>query len=208
MIEKSITQTQNAKGNLPKEISEWLNTFAQNAQVNWKKVLKNMVGNKKIGKRLTIMRRSRRFPDRLDIKGNVKDRKFNLVCFVDISGSMSDEQILTGLNEIHHICKQNHTSMKLIQIDTEVHKIQEFDAGTKLFERSGNGGTVMESGIKFLFENKIPHDGIIFISDMYIEDVKDWEKQPGCRVIWLSTTGTIPYWNGFKKHLVLPLEVK
>ena len=36
----------------------------------------------------------------------------------------------------------------------------------------------MEAGIKYLMEERIPHDGIVFISDMGIEDVREWDKQP------------------------------
>jgi predicted metal-dependent peptidase len=153
------------------------------------------------------MRRSRRFPHRADIKGVAKDRSFDLVVLVDISGSMSTEEILVGLNEIHEICKLTKTTMKLIQIDTKVHKVEEFSAKTKLFERSGCGGTVMEAGIDYLVDNKVPYDALVYISDMWIEDVREWKVQPHGRTLWLSTSDQIPEWNGWNKHTVIPLQV-
>jgi len=208
MIDKSIQETTKQRGNLPADIQEYTNMFSRKSQIDWKNVLKSITGNKKVGKRPTIMRRSRRFPNRPDIKGHIKDRTFELVVFVDISGSMDNNSIITGLNEVHHICKMNNSTMKLIQIDVKVHKIQDFDESTKIFERTGCGGTIMESGIEYLLKNKIVYDACLFISDMYIEDVRKWKKQPKGRVMWLSTTGNIPEWNGYKNHKVYPIEVK
>jgi len=207
LIEKAIENTIKERGTLPQNIEHMMNMFKRKAQINWKKVLKNMVGQKKVGKRPTIMKRSRRFQNRPDIKGYTKDRMFELVVIVDISGSMSDNEIMTGLNEISSICKTFNTTMKLIQVDTKVHKVQEFTAKTKLFDRNGAGGTVMEAGIKYLENSKIPYDGIVFISDMYIEDVRQWDKQPKSKVLWLATSDVVPEWNGFKKHKVYPLKV-
>ena len=207
MINKSVENTQKDKGDIPQNLSDMLSMFNKKAQVNWKKVVKNLTGSKKVGKRLTVMRPSRRFPNRKEIKGVTKDRKFTIVVCVDISGSQSTNEILTGLNEIHSICKLTHTTMKLIQIDAAVHSIEEFSEKTKLFERKGCGGTIMEAGVQYIFKNKIEHDLIIYISDMEIENIREWDKQPKCRTIWLSTTGIIPEWNGWNGHMVLPIKV-
>ncbi len=209
MIDQSIQETQEQRGSLPENIQDMINLFSRKSQVNWKKVLKNMVGKKKIGKRLTIMRKSRRFPKREDVKGVAKDRKFNLIVLVDVSGSMSTAEINQGLSEIHTICKQNNTSMKLIQIDTEVKAVEEFTAKTKIFKRLGRGGTIMEAGITYILENNIQCDGIVFITDGYIENVSEWKKQPKCRVMWLCTTPGVEI-SGIKnlqKHSQFDLKV-
>ncbi|MCK5536993.1 MAG: hypothetical protein KAI79_09210, partial [Bacteroidales bacterium] len=90
-----------------------------------------------------------------------------------------------------------------------VHKIEDFSEKTKLFERAGCGGTVMEAGVQYLFEKKIHHDGIIYITDGYIEDVSQWDKQPKCRVMWLNTTEgvKIPGVDSLAKHKQYNLKV-
>jgi len=208
MIDQSISETQKERGNLPADIDKMIDMFSRKAQVNWKKVLKNILGNKKIGTRRTIMKPSRRFPKRADIKGNTKDRKFNLIVFTDVSGSMGTPDIITGLNEIHEICKITKTSMKLIQIDTEVHKIETFTEKTKLFNRSGIGGTYMGAGFEYIYENKIQYDALIFISDMYIEDIREWKHKPNKRTMWLGVGNfEMPEWNGWNKNSVFRLKV-
>ena len=58
-----------------------------------------------------------------------------------------------------------------------------------------------------MHENNIEHDALIYISDLYIEDVKEWPKQPTCRTMWLSTQGAkTPDWDGWRGHRVYPLN--
>ena len=210
MIEQSINQTQKSRGKLPQDISDMLSLFTRKSQVDWKKVLKSIVGNKKVGKRATIMRKPRRFNNRPDLKGTTKDRMFTLVVGVDISGSMSTDEIMTGLQEIHHICKLTKTKMKLIQIDTEVHAIQDFDEKTKLFERRGCGGTIMEECPKYILNNKLECDALVMISDCYIEDISkaDYWLKFRKRVIWLATQDVVPPGiESMKMHKCLPLKI-
>lgn len=209
LIEKAIENTLKERGTLPQNIEHMMNMFKRKAQIDWKKVLKNMVGQKKVGKRPTIMKRSRRFQNRPDIKGYTKDRMFELVVIVDISGSMSDKEIMTGLNEISAICKVFNTTIKLIQVDSVVHKIETFTAKTRIFDRNGCGGTIMETGVKYIMDENIPYDGIVFISDGYIEDVAAWNKQPKSRVLWLCTSENheIPGVNKLPKHSQYLLKI-
>jgi len=208
MIESAITETQKQRGNLPSNISDMLDLFTNKHVIDWKTVLRRIVGKKKIGYQRTIMRPNRRQPDNPIIKGKKKKKTFTIVVGVDISGSMSNEEILKGLNEISYICKSNNTKMNIIQIDTEVHKIQEFTKNTKLFERTGNGGTIMNVCPAYITENKIECDALVMISDMYIEEVNEdpiWGKFRK-KVIWLSTSDYIPKWNGWNKHQILNLK--
>jgi len=194
MIEQSIQETEKSKGNIPQEISDMLSMFTREVQVDWRRVLKNITGNKRANKRSTIMKKPRRFKNRPDLKGTTKDRTFTLVVGVDVSGSMSNKEILNGLNEIHHICKSNNTKMEMVQIDTEIHKIETFSRNTKLFERTGAGGTYMGDCVKYLKENRIEHDALVMISDCYIEDLStddNWLNYSK-RVIWLSTEDITP----------------
>lgn len=186
LIEKAMEK---AIGRLPHNISELLNMFNNKPQVNWRKALKKMVGNKKANKRSTIKRNDRRFPTRDDLRGKTKDSTFELVCLLDVSGSMSDNEILVPLQEIREICKMTNTNMKVIQVDTNVKTITDFDKNTKSFTRSGAGGTYMYDGIRYLYENKIKHDGIVFISDLYIESIEAcWEIRPRVPIFWLTAT--------------------
>jgi predicted metal-dependent peptidase len=154
------------------------------------------------------MKRARRFPNRPDIKGVKKDRVFDLVVGVDVSWSMSTHEIMQGLNEIHAICKLTGTSMKLIQIDTKIHNVQDFSEKTVIFERTAAGGTYMGDIIPYIIDNRISCDALIMISDMCIEDVPNdanWQSFKK-KVLWLSTD-IIPTWDGWNKHKIFPLKL-
>ena len=208
MIEKSINETVKAKGNLPQNIDHYIGLFTRRSQVSWKKVLRNIVGNKKVNSRRTIMRADRRFPKREDLRGRTKDRMFDLTVIVDVSGSMSDNEIMTGLNEIHNICKMTKTTMKLIQVDTVVHKVEEFSEKTKIFTRSGAGGTIMEPAIDYIREHKIPTDACILITDGWIEDVSRWSNPPKYKMMFLTTDGNIPGIESSNRYKQFKLSVE
>ncbi len=209
MIEKSINETQKSRGNLPGDIEDMLNMFTRTIQVNWRQVLRKIQGNKKVNSRRTIMRSDRRFPKREDLRGKTKDRMFTTVVGVDVSGSMSTEEILLGLNEIHAICKMTNSDMKLIQIDTRISGITDFDKNTKIFNRTAGGGTYMGACPDYIMENRLECDVLVMISDMYIEEVpKDdiWNKFKK-KVIWLNTSDAKPDWHGWRKHSIYPIDL-
>jgi len=214
MIQSSIEETVKAQGNLPQEIEDIMNMFKRKAQIDWKKVLRNMVGKKKVGKRPTIMRKSRRFQNRPDIKGNTKDRKFNLVCLVDISGSMNNKEVLQGLNEVSSICKTFNISMKLVQVDTMVHKVEDFNKYTKMFERNGCGGTHIIDGALYVKKEKIECDGCVVITDGYIESLNEWEtartskKIPNVPYMFLLTSDKTSLDGNLHKSKEYPLKVE
>jgi len=189
MIEKSISKS---RGNVPNDIADMLALFTRPSQVSWKKVLKNITSNKKANSRRTIMRQDRRFPNREDLKGKTKDRTFDLAVIVDVSGSMSDKEIMIGLNEIHAICKMTNTSLKMVQVDTQPRDVEEFSKKTKLFKRKASGGTYLYPAIEKLREQRVQFDALVFITDGGIEDVSRWEKPPHGRVIFLTTDCKIP----------------
>lgn len=189
MIEKSIEKS---RGNLPAEWETFLEIFKSPVQVSWRRALKNITSNKKANTRRTVMRSDRRFPAREDLKGRTKDRTFDLVVIVDVSGSMSDNEILTGLNEIKEICRMNNTTLKMIQVDTQVHSIEEFKRNSTKFKRNAQGGTYIYPAISYIREKKIKYDAIIIITDGGIEDVSKWEVPVKERVIFLNTASKIP----------------
>ena len=189
MIDKSIEKS---RGNTPSDLEHFMKLWERKAQISWKKVLRNIASNKKANKVVTIMRKSRRFPNRPEIRGHKKDRVFDIVVILDVSGSMSDEEIITGLNEIREVAKLTSSTVKILQVDTQVHAVDDFEP--KKFTRSAGGGTEMLPGFRFIKEEKIPHDAIILITDGWIEDISYWTKEgvaPKCPLMILSTDAKI-----------------
>jgi len=170
--------------------------------ISWKKILKKYISSKKGSKINTIKRRDRRLPNRIDVKGKKTHYDVpEVVVGIDVSGSMSNEEIYKGLTEVNEICKVTRSNLKLVQIDTEIKGLEDFNENQKNFTRKGCGGTYMGVLPEYLIENKVKCDVLVMISDMFIEDIqtdKNWNKfkKP---VVWLNTSGTdVSYGRGHR----------
>ena len=193
MIEKSVAQTQKSRGDIPSEISHYLDLFSRKAELNWKKVLRGIIGNKKVNSRKTIMRRDRRNPTYEHIKGRTKDRMFDLLLIGDESGSHSDTALITSVNEVLHACKVTKTPLWYIPVDTQAHEPRLLTQKIKQFKRVSCGGTYLSAAIKTAKDYKISFNAIVVLTDGELcdSDVAEFEKL-NLPVIWLiESTGCI-----------------
>jgi predicted metal-dependent peptidase len=186
MIEKSQAETIKSKGKVPSECSEWLEMFTRKSEVNWKKVLRGIVGNKRVGKRSTIMRQDRRFPKREDLRGKTKDRLFSLLVVADVSGSMTDEGVIGTLAEVQHICDITKTAVDLIQVDSEAFPPEKLSKNTKLIERKGFGGTMLHPALDMANKHNVKYDAVVVLTDggIWAEDIERF-LELNKKVIWL-----------------------
>jgi predicted metal-dependent peptidase len=194
MLEKA---SEKSRGNEPSDYADMISLYTKKAVVDWRKELRRIVGNKKANKRRTIMRPDRRFPNREEIKGITKDRIFDLIVVMDVSGSMQDKMLADGLNEIKEICKLTNSNLKVIQVDTDIHEVTEVTKTTTKFNRSAHGGTRIYPAIEYIRDNKIDHNAIVIISDMWIESSTEWKIPPKVPCFFLNTSGKD--WDGFSK---------
>jgi predicted metal-dependent peptidase len=186
MIERAQEDTIKNKGNVPSQCSDWLEMVSRKSELDWKKVLRGITGNKRVGKRSTIMRTDRRFPHREDLRGKTRDRIFNLLVIADVSGSMSDTAVLTTLSEVRHVCDLTRTDVDLIQIDTEAYPPEKLGKKTKLIERKGNGGTFLSPALEMAKKHKLEFNAVVVLTDggLYSNELQHFEKL-GKKVIWL-----------------------
>lgn len=203
MIDNAMQKTIKSKGNLPSDISDIIELHTYTPKVSWKRETRRILGNRKTNVRSTIKRRPRRFPDRYDLNGKTKDRTFDVCVVLDVSGSMSTDEIMQGLNELHKLCELTNSDLTLIQVDTQIHAIEKFTKKTKIFTRTGSGGTVMEPAMTYIKENRIPSDLVVLITDGYIEDISNWKYPPKRLIALLTDDTTIPgieyYGNAYKQ---------
>jgi len=200
MICRAQSETIKNAGDVPNECSEWLELHSNKPQVNWKKVLRNIVGNKKVAKRSTINRRDRRFPHREDLRGKTKNRIYTLLAIVDVSGSMSSKAIQQTLNEVRNICNCTNTDIDIIQVDTYAHPPEKLTKTTKCLTRKGNGGTVLSEALNTAQKYHIDYQAIVVLTDGYLfnDDIAQFRNIKK-RVIWLiESDGTVP--NGLSEN--------
>jgi len=167
------TATNKSRGMSPSECDEALQLLKMKEQINWKKELRRIVGNRKANSRLTIKKNDRRFPHRRDLRGKTKDHTIDVCVVLDVSGSMSDEEIIYGLTEIKAIAEKAGAGVTIIQVDTEPKVVEDFDPKAKTFNRRGYGGTYMSKSFEMIVTDKIPCNVVINITDGYIESTLD-----------------------------------
>jgi predicted metal-dependent peptidase len=204
IMEKSITKS---RGNIPNEVGSLLALLSMEVQIDWKDATINIVGNRKANKKKSYKKPNRRMPTRIDVKGTIKDITFDLVCILDVSGSMSNKEIMYGLNELREICDMTSTAITIIQVDTEVHEVSEFDVNTTKINRSASGGTHIYPAIQYLYDNDIEFDGIVVITDGGIENVNRWANPPMVPVIFVTTDANVDV-SAYNNYMCLPLNCK
>lgn len=192
MIEKSFDQTVKAKGNIPSQHNEWLELFTNSSQVNWKKLLRSITGNKRANRKTTLLRKNRRMPSLRHIKGYTKQRIFDLLVVSDVSGSVSSQELAEVWSEITHICKLTNTPVQLIQVDTQAHAPEPLKPKCKSIARKACGGTVLEPAIQTAKEHRLPFNAVVVTTDGYIDqsDV-DAYSELGVPIIWLITSNGV-----------------
>lgn len=190
MIEESIESTLLCAGKLPKSANEYLSLFSNKSILSWKQLLRRYTGNKKSSTKKTYKRRARRFHNRMDVKGKKSDNTFNILVITDVSGSMKNEDIILGLNEIYNIAKVTNSDLRLIQVDTEAYLSEEFKRNQKLFNRKASGGTELFKGVIQAKEEKLDYDVLIVVTDMELfnSDIDNFSALKK-KQIWINTRG-------------------
>jgi predicted metal-dependent peptidase len=186
MVERSASQTQAGRGNLPSSYSKMIENLIIRREVDWKKVLRSIVGNKKANVRKTLMRRDRRQPHANWIKGKTKDRVFSLGVISDVSGSVLDGPLMKLWSEAISLCQMFNTEVDMVQVDTEPTKPEKLTKNTKKLERKKCGGTILYPAIEEFKKAGIHVDAILVTTDGYLCD-SDVDEFLRLRVpvIWL-----------------------
>ena len=187
MLEKAAAQS---RGDIPAEFSDWLSKFSNKRQLNWQNLLRRIAGNKRVNKRKTLRRQDRRLPDFEWIKGKTKDRICEILVISDVSGSVSDEALLSLWSEIRFICDVTQSDVNLIQVDTRPSLPEKLTRHTKSIERKACGGTILHPALKQAKKHRIHFDCLVVTTDGYLDssDVKKFAalNKP---VIWLIESG-------------------
>ena len=189
MLDKAADQTQKSRGNLPSEYAQLIDLLGSTPKVRWQQVLKKVAGNKRVDAVRTFYKPNRRLPEMMHIKGTVKDRKYDLLVVADVSGSVPNEELMYGLNEIQNISRLTGTSTKLIQVDAEAYPPENIGSKVRNFKRKASGGTYLSPALKMANNHGINYNAIVVITDGYLckSDIDIFENT-GKKVIWLLTT--------------------
>ena len=94
------------KGKAPKDIEAIIKSYTEKAEISWQQLLKKLIPSLRAGEKKTITRRNRRQPERLDIRGTLPNNIPEVIVAIDISASMSEEEVYKVMIEILEITKK------------------------------------------------------------------------------------------------------
>jgi predicted metal-dependent peptidase len=135
-----------------------------------------------VRRRLTRMKPNRRYG--FQYMGSRYDFTTRLLFAVDVSGSMSGQDLALGFSVINRFFKYGIEEIDVIQFDTEIKGAPvSLKRGRRAVEVAGRGGTSFAPVMRFLEEHR-DYDGVIIFTDGYAP-VPPRPKNRRTRVLWL-----------------------
>lgn len=178
-------------GDIPGEVELMIDEFL-NPKLPWQTLLYNYF-NAMVNDSRSYARPNRRFDDPLLPGNSGRDGLEHLAYFQDISGSITDEQILFFNSELKFVQEELQPDrMTVMTFDTKIRDTWEFER-EQAFEKikaMGRGGTELRDVYEWIDKNQ-PTAAIIF-TDMEVDIPPD----PKVPILWIcvdSPRATAPY---------------
>lgn len=181
------TAISSIKDNAPKNILDIILAYKEKESVNWQECLKRLLTTVKSGYKKTIVRRDRRQPSRLDLRGRLKDTIPEVIVAIDISASMSEEEVHKIMVEVLAITRSRVDKIKIIECDDEIRKVYDIKTPKDIMKRSRKSGATKFSPVfKYIKDNRLSDRVLIYFTDGVGE--KELTVKPTIKnVIWVLT---------------------
>ena len=159
--------------------------YRKQADLPWHHYLKKLMGTVEAGRKKTMTRRNRRQPERLDLRGTLRNHKARLVVALDSSGSITDDQFKQALGETLQILRAYQHELTIVECDKEIRRAYPLQSVRDVEPRlEGRGGTAFSPVIEFC--NSRQTDLLVYFTDGEGEDyLKPAPK--GYKILWVLT---------------------
>ncbi|MGE5627958.1 MAG: VWA-like domain-containing protein [Solirubrobacterales bacterium] len=153
--EKFISNAE--KGDIPAYLESLISSLKnKKGELPWNLYLNKLMGTVESNKKKTITRRSRRQPERLDLRGHITSHKAKVAVAIDISGSISDEEFKQAVQEVLNIVKSYNHEITIIECDDQVRRVYKVTSAKDIKDRiSTGGGTKFTPVFKYANSNRI-----------------------------------------------------
>ncbi len=172
----------NTWGTIPKHIQEQILATLK-PKINYRQILKlfraNIISVKHV---LTRMKPSRRYG--FLYMGSRRDFSTKLLFAVDVSGSVSNDDLIKAFSIINQLFKYGIERVDVLQFDTEIRgKPLTLKKAKSKVKVIGRGGTNFQPVIDYIDKNK-DYDGLIIFTDGWAS-IPTVPKNRQTRVLWL-----------------------
>lgn len=173
-----------SKNGVPEEIQKIILDNAP-TEVSWTRIIEKAMRTIPKGKKKTVARVNRRQPERLDLRGELKNHIPDITVAVDISGSIDDKSMSDFLREILVLSRKYNDSIRILECDNEVrrdYRIKSIHDIMPILER--RGGTLYSPVIRYLKEKNLRNTLLVYFTDGLGEEVL--ETRPShYKTIWM-----------------------
>lgn len=193
LIEKGAMRAEQTTnwGTMPSEMVDYIRSMISK-EIDWRSILRNFIGRTRtLERNSTIRKINKKMP--YIYPGVKRPFRANFACFIDQSGSMSDDDIAMLFSEMQGLA--GLTEIDVYHFDTEIdedsHKVW---SRTKPFPkpmRTRCGGTDFQAVADFCnkHENRGKWSGVIILTDGYAPKMGAIN---GAKTMWVITeTGTM-----------------
>lgn len=180
--EKFISNSE--KGTIPLHVEGMISALRKSkGELPWNLYLKKLMGTIESNKKKTITRRNRRQPNRLDLRGELRNHKAEIAVAIDISGSISDEEFKQAVKEVLAIVKNYNHEITIIECDKEVRRAYKVKSAKDIKDRIATGGGTQFSPV-FEYANSKKINLLIYFTDGKGEDRLKVIPR-GYKVLWV-----------------------
>ena len=172
------------KGEIPTYLSNLILALKNTGgELPWNLYLNRLMGTMESNKKKTITRRNRRQPERLDLRGELRDHKANIVVALDISGSISDEEFKQAITEVLSIVKNYNHEITMIECDDVIRHVYKVKSVKDIKDRTNQkGGTKFNPVFEYANHHKV--DLLVYFTDGKGEDHLKVIPR-GYKVLWV-----------------------
>ena len=170
---RQIDAGSKGRGTIPGNIIDQINKLNEPPQIKWQSLVVKQIGKQVCGKRKSPNRLNRRDPKSIYKKGNLNDRLHPIVVAFDVSGSVSNKELMYFLNELQALTDKLKLPVTYIQFDWEIQNVDTIAPGEKpSFDLHGRGGTAFQPVFDYLKEEQYPKETQLFI---FTDGGGEWE---------------------------------
>ncbi|SHK14607.1 Predicted metal-dependent peptidase [Clostridium cavendishii DSM 21758] len=175
------------KGKAPKNIENIIIKLKEKPEIEWNECIRRLLPSIKSGYRKTITRKDRRMPDRLELRGVLPNSIPQILIAIDISASMTDEEVEKIMVEIIGITKGRKAKLKVIECDDEIRRVYDLNTIKDIKKRvKKNGSTRFSPVFEYIKANRLRNHILIYFTDGVGE--KELTVKPiNYKTLWVVT---------------------
>lgn len=190
MLDNAVKKAErnNDWGSVPFEVQEVIRKLLSR-EIDWRSIVHNFIGRCRTTDRISTIRRINKKSPYM-FPGVKRKHVATFACFIDQSGSMSDDDISMLFSELEAFAQ--HTQLDVLHFDTEVdensHTVWKKGRPFPPARRTRCGGTSFQCVADFCNrqENRGRWSGVVILTDGYAPGMG---QIVGSRVLWVITEG-------------------